>query len=128
MASPRNIYMGPRSCYARHEGIYVEGSGVGVDEAAGIAMLILRDLRRGWGYDKGCRRITIDPVRAIQRLRYLIPLATKHRGSAEAERVKQLVEHVTETGTIPSWARPRIAYTYPVPQPVQKKRRAVAVA
>lgn len=48
--------------------------------------------------------------------------------SAEAERVKQLVEYVIETGTIPSWARPRIAYTYPVPQPVQKKRRAVAVA
>jgi len=48
------IYQGPDSCYARREGIYVKRARrPGIDtlaEAAAIAKLILRDLKRGYTY------------------------------------------------------------------------------
>ena len=40
---------------------------------------ILRDLKRGWTYERGtCRRVKMTPKLAIKRLMYLITLARKH--------------------------------------------------
>jgi hypothetical protein len=40
---------------------------------------ILRDLKRGWTYERGtCRRIKMTPKLAIKRLMYLITLARNH--------------------------------------------------
>jgi hypothetical protein len=74
-----NVYQGPNSCYARHEGIYVPGRGVNAFTVRRLAGYILRDLRRGWTYERGtCRRIKMTPKLAVKRLRYLIALAKKH--------------------------------------------------
>jgi hypothetical protein len=50
-----------------------------------------RELRRGWTYDHSCRRIKMTPALARKRAVYLIALAKKHRGAAEAGRVAELV-------------------------------------
>lgn len=40
---------------------------------------ILRDLKRGWTYERGtCRRVKMTPKLAVKRLRYLVALARKH--------------------------------------------------
>jgi len=87
-----NIYQGPRSCWARHEKIYVPGSGIDVKSARGILALIEKELRRGFTYDRSsCRRIKMTPELARKRAVYLIALAKKHRGAAEARRVAEIV-------------------------------------
>jgi hypothetical protein len=87
-----NIYQGPDSCWARHEHIYVPGSGIDVRAARGILALIGRELRRGWTYDKrGCRKVRMTPRLAVKRALYLIALARRHHGAAEAERVAKAV-------------------------------------
>jgi hypothetical protein len=106
----RNIYEGPSSCYARNEGIYVPDGGVNLQTATGIAYLIMRDFQRGWTYDHDCSKIPMTFGLAVQRLRYLIPLATKHYGEAEAEKVRELVDYILEYGELPPWVSPRIEY------------------
>jgi hypothetical protein len=86
-----NIYEGENSCWARHENAYVPGSGVDAKSARGILSLIDRELRRGWTYDHSCRRIRMTPTLAKKRALYLIALAKKHRGAAEARRVAEIV-------------------------------------
>jgi len=86
-----NIYEGENSCWARHERVYVPGSGVDAKSARGILSLIDRELRRGWTYDHSCRRIRMTPTLAKKRALYLIALAKKHRGAAEARRVAEIV-------------------------------------
>ena len=86
-----NIYEGENSCWARHERVYVPGSGVDAKSARGILSLIERELRRGWTYDHSCRRIKMTPALAKKRAVYLIALAKKHRGAAEARRVAEIV-------------------------------------
>jgi len=86
-----NIYEGENSCWARHERVYVPGSGVDAKSARGILSLIERELRRGWTYDHSCRRIKMTPALAKKRALYLIALAKKHRGAAEARRVAEIV-------------------------------------
>jgi len=87
----RNIYQGEGSCWALRERVYVPGSGIDVESARGILKLMDAELRRGWTYDHSCRRIRMTPALARKRAVYLIALAKKHRGAAEARRVAELV-------------------------------------
>jgi hypothetical protein len=86
-----NIYQGERSCWARRERVYVSGRGIDVESARGILKLIDAELRRGWTYDHSCRRIKMAPALARRRALYLIALARKHYGAAEARRVAEAV-------------------------------------
>jgi hypothetical protein len=49
------------------------------------------ELRRGWTYDRSCRRIRMTPALAKKRAVYLVALARKHRDAAEARRVAEIV-------------------------------------
>jgi hypothetical protein len=70
----------------------VPGGGIDAESARGILKLIDAELRRGWTYDKrGCRRIRMTPVLARKRALYLIALARKHSGAAEARQVAEIV-------------------------------------
>lgn len=71
--------------------MYVPGSGIDVESARGILKLMDAELRRGWTYDHSCRRIKMTPALAKKRAAYLIALAKKHRGAAEARRVAEIV-------------------------------------
>jgi hypothetical protein len=53
--------------------------------------MIDSELRTGWTYDKKGRRIRMTPRLAAKRATYLIALAKRHHGSAEARRVADLV-------------------------------------
>jgi len=86
-----NIYMGENSCWARAENVYVPGDGVDARSARGILSLVERELRRGWTYDRSCRRVRMTPTLAKRRAIYLIALAKKHKGAAEARRVAEVV-------------------------------------
>ncbi|MFZ8808086.1 MAG: hypothetical protein ACO2PN_08260 [Pyrobaculum sp.] len=87
-----NIYQGEGSCWARHERVYVPGSGIDAKSARGILSLMDTELRRGWTYDRpSCRRVRMTPALAKRRAVYLIALAKKHRGVAEARRVAEIV-------------------------------------
>jgi hypothetical protein len=86
-----NIYMGEGSCWARNENLYVPGDGVDAKSARGVLSLIDKELKRGWTYDHSCRRIKMTPNLAKKRAVYLIALAKRHRGSAEARRVAEVV-------------------------------------
>ncbi len=87
-----NIYQGERSCWGRFERVYVPGSGIDVRAARGILALMDEELQRGWTYDKrGCRRIRMTPRLARMRALYLIALARRHSGAAEARRVAEIV-------------------------------------
>jgi hypothetical protein len=87
----RNIYQGPDSCWARQERVYVSGSGIDAHSARGILRLMDAELRRGWTYDHNCRRIKMTPALARKRALYLIALARRHSGAAEARRVAEIV-------------------------------------
>ena len=86
-----NIYMGENSCWARNERVYVPGDGVDAKSARGILALIDRELKRGWTYDHSCKKIKMTPSLAKKRAIYLIALARKHKGAAEARRVAEVV-------------------------------------
>jgi len=87
----RNIYQGPTSCWAQHERVSAPGSGIDERAARAILYLMEVELRRGWTYDRSCRRIRMTPALAKKRALYLIALAKKHRGAAEAHRVAEIV-------------------------------------
>jgi hypothetical protein len=91
-----NIYQGPQSCWARHEHVYVPGSGIDAGSARGILSLIEKELRRGWAYGRSCRRIKMTPALARKRAVYLVALAEKHRGASEARRVAEIVRRWLE--------------------------------
>ena len=78
-----NIYQGRDSCYARKEGVYIIGSKVTPRNMKTFARLIRRDLRRGWTYDHGCRKIKMTKSLAIKRFTYLKALCVKHTGKEE---------------------------------------------
>lgn len=106
-----NIYMGRGSCYALRECVYVarrRGKGIdSVAEAAGIAMLILRDYRRGRTYDHSCRRIRMSWRLAEARLEFLRKLARLHGAEEEVvERIDELVDYVLARRRLPRWALP----------------------
>lgn len=86
-----NIYQERNSCYAQKEGVYVPGSGVNSRNAPLFIKYILRDLRRGWTYDHYCNRIEMTPELAAKRLRFLVRLARRHSGEAEARKVAKMV-------------------------------------
>jgi phage gp16-like protein len=106
-----NIYQGENSCWAKHERVYVPGSGVDAKAARGILSLIEKELKRGWTYDKpSCRRIRMTPALAKRRAVYLIALAKRHYGDAEARRVAEIVYRWLERHRLLSGAvRRRIA-------------------
>jgi hypothetical protein len=106
-----NVYQGEKSCWARNERIYVPGSGVDVRAARGILALIEKELKRGWTYDKRkCRRIRMTPELARKRALYLIALAKRHHGAAEAVRVAEAVRAwLEERRLLSSSARRKIA-------------------
>ena len=79
-----NIYQGRDSCYARKEGMHIIGSKVTPRNMKTFARLIQRDLRRGWTYDHGCRKIKMTKSLAIKRFTYLKALCIKHTGDEEA--------------------------------------------
>lgn len=95
-----NIYSGPNSAYAVYEGVYAPEGGVDLVAATSIAALILRDMRRGWGYDKKGDMVKVTPLTAARRLRYLVPLCVKHKGDCSL--VKDMVERTLAEGRIPS--------------------------
>jgi hypothetical protein len=100
-----NIYQGPNSCWARHERVSAPGSGIDERVARAILYLIETELRRGWTFDHSCRRIRMTPALAKKRAIYLIALAKKHRGAAEARRVAEIVyswleRHKLLSGTV----------------------------
>jgi len=107
--SKRNIYQGPQSCWARHEKIYVPGSGIDERAARGILSLIEKELRRGFTYDHSCRRIKMTPNLAKRRAIYLIALAKKHRGAAEARRVAEIVYNWLEKHRLSGSAKRKVA-------------------
>ena len=108
--SKRNIYQGPQSCWARHEKIYVPGSGIDERAARGILALIEKELRRGFTYDHSCRRIKMTPALAKKRAVYLIALAKKHSGAAEARRVAEIVyDWLERRGLLSNTAKRKIA-------------------
>jgi hypothetical protein len=86
-----NIYQGPNSCWAQRERVSAPGSGIDERAARAILYLMEAELRRGWTFDHSCRRIKMTPALAKRRAVYLIALAKKHRGAAEARRVAELV-------------------------------------
>ena len=59
--------------------MHAPGRGVNAFTVRYIVGYILRDLKRGWTYERGtCRRIKMTPKLAFKRLRYLVTLARKH--------------------------------------------------
>jgi len=108
-----NIYQGEGSCWARHEGVYVPGSGVDAKSARGILALMEKELRRGWTYDRpSCRRVRMTPALAKRRVIYLIALARRHRGVAEARRVAEIVYNWLEKHKLLSGAVKRRVAAY----------------
>jgi len=112
--SKRNIYQGENSCWALHERIYVPGSGIDARAARGILSLIEKELRRRWTYDHSCRKIRMTPTLAKKRAVYLIALAKKHRGAAEARRVAEIVHQWLERHKLISGAVKRKIAAYVV--------------
>jgi len=53
--------------------------------------MIDRELKSGWTYDQRGRRVKMTPKLAAKRAVYLIALARKHHGAAEARRVERVV-------------------------------------
>jgi len=89
------VYQGADSCMARREGWYVrriERPGVDtIAEAVALAWAVLRDWRRGYTYDKNCRRIRMTWRLAERRLRFIVRLARVHRASKrELRAIKRL--------------------------------------
>jgi len=97
----RNIYVGRGSCWGIKEGVWASGSGVSASNVGDIIALLMYDLKRGYTYDHSCRVIPMDIRLFAQRLNYLIPLARKHYGRGEEERVRQIVEYVKRTQRLP---------------------------
>jgi hypothetical protein len=85
------IYTGPNSVYGRKHGVYCPGPGVNVKTARCILSMIDRELRSGWTYDQKGWRIRMTPRLAAKRAVYMIALARKHHGAAEARRVAEMV-------------------------------------
>lgn len=96
-----NIYVGPRSAYARREGAYVPGRGVSMKTAPGIIALLLRDLKRRRTYDHSGRTIPMTRRLFYKRMLYLIVLAKRHRGLREALQVARLVRYALRHHRLP---------------------------
>jgi hypothetical protein len=102
MAKKKNIYQGTSSCYAVKEGVWVPGSGVTPDLLPSFIALIMRDVVRGWSYDReGCREIPFDVDYGISRLNYLIALATKHVGEVGYQFTKEAIEKLFREYKLP---------------------------
>jgi len=98
----RNIYQGSSSCYAINEGVWVPGSGVTPDLLPSFIALIMRDVVRGWSYDRdSCRVIPFDVDYGISRLNYLIALAKKHSDDVGYIYAKEAIERLFREYKLP---------------------------
>jgi len=100
-----NKYIGPESCYARNERAWVpriRETGVTPENFWSVIALIIRDLRRGWGYGEGCARIPMTLGRALQRAQYNAALLAANIPDKEYARqlLRQGVEAVRQ-GRLP---------------------------
>ncbi len=96
-----SIYSGPRSCYARFEGLYVASGPMDFGKAAAHMYLHIRDLERGWTYDHACRRIRMTRRLFERRTMYLVDLCRK-TGDDKCRLVEDLANYVIGTGILPS--------------------------
>lgn len=72
--------------------------------------LMEAELRRGWTYDRSCRRIKMTPTLARKRAIYLIALAKRHYGADAARRVAEIVYSWLERhGLLSRVARRKVA-------------------
>ena len=97
----RNIYQGPNSCYARHEGVWVPGSGVTPRTLPSFVALILRDMKRGWSYNENCDVINFTPGHAVDRLNYLIALARAHSGVRAEDIARKTLDEIYREFDLP---------------------------
>lgn len=84
-----NIYLGKNSIYRRKERKYAKEDRkkyISCREARGIIKLILRDLKRGWTYDRSGKKIRMTKDLARRRLIFLISLSHFH-GSPRKEKI-----------------------------------------
>jgi len=99
-----NKYIGPESCYARNEGVWVPRIGrTGVTDKTfwGVIALILRDLRRGWTYGDSCERIPMDFGRAYGRALYAGALAHTYIDKALARELMRRGIQAVKAGRLP---------------------------
>ena len=102
----RNKYIGPRSCYAVHEGVYVPRADRGLNEATffSVVALILRDAERGWSYDDYCQRIPFSREHALQRVVWGGALAFTFTDRESARALMELGREALESRKLPEWA------------------------
>lgn len=97
------IYSGPRSCYARREGVYVAAGPMDLAKAAAHLYLHLRDMERGWTYGRGCEEVEMTEELFEARSRYLIEICEK-QGGRDCGEVEELVVEVLRSLALPKWA------------------------
>jgi len=108
----RAIYEGSRSVYALREGMYAEGHGVNLRSGVTILYFLLRDLRRGWTYNKYGQRIPMTEELFRARARYLYPLCVKHTNTKECDVLKQIIEYAIMYHRLPEWAKHYVSIGY----------------
>jgi hypothetical protein len=105
----RNKYIGTKSCYAVHEGVYVPGKGLTEETFLSVMALILRDVKRGWSYDDHCNRIPFSKSYALQRTVWAGALSFTHTDKEVARSLMDLGREVLEQERLPEWVRIAIA-------------------
>jgi hypothetical protein len=101
----RNKYIGPRSCYAVHEGVYVPGKGLTEETFLSVLALILRDLKRGWSYDDHCNVMPFTKGYALQRTIWAGALSFTHTDKQIARPLMDLGREIIEQERLPEWAK-----------------------
>ena len=114
----RAIYEGPRSVYALREGMYAYGHGVNLRTGVTILYFLLRDLRRGWTYNKYGQRIPMTEDLFKARARYLYPLCIKHTNTNECKLLKQVIDYVIMYRRLPEWAKHYVWIGYTKKAPI----------
>jgi hypothetical protein len=111
LASKRNKYIGPSSCYARNEGAYVvkEPNGVSYGELGGVLALIIRDMLRGYSYGDRCEEVDFDESYAEQRARYLAALYSAGRPVPLRKMAVELAKRAITERRVPRELRVRLA-------------------
>jgi len=102
----RNKYIGPESCYAVREDVYVPRVDSGLNESTffSVMALILRDLRRGWSYDDYCNVMPFTKGYALQRVVWGGALAYTFTDKEVSKVLMELGREILESGRLPEWA------------------------
>jgi len=101
-----NKYIGPESCYAKKEDVYIPRIDSGLNEATffSVMALILRDLRRGWSYNDNCNITPFSKSYALQRAIWGGALTFTFTDIEVAKVLMELSRVILETGRVPEWA------------------------